>query len=597
MNFKKLVSIALAAQLVFAQAAAATLENTSAKMNSEGTAAIIQGDVNQTGGAASEILVKVLMPGYEDGDVTAANILTSVLAVESVEVNAQNKFTTTIGIPTTLHGRPAPDGKYYVYFSGEGIDAPAAPTELWYVTEGTVNDVITYIKTTAASADDVKTKLFDNLLGLDYSNADMIGLTDSLYTAVAGEVTAAALQDAVATVLYNDKAQLSDGASLKNMVKAAIVMKAFDESKSAVLTGADKNFTVDIFATGDADSAETLYADNVTTAGKTEVLTALSGNGYVTATATSKTDAFAKAFTRQVVYGAVFNYMEEGVAQLGHQHIPGVLTTYGTNVYTNVAAFGAVTPETQLSHAYQLLISGVATPAALDSKIYALLNPTPADPDPDGGDNGGYWGGTGVQGGEYLENLKNESDAREETDLAGFNDIADYGWAKNAIDYLADKNIIVGTSATTFEPARGVKRGEFAKILVLALGYDISDAKSDFIDVMNSAWYAPYVVTLKEMGLAEGSGNGYFNPEASITREEVCTLIYRALGDKLEKEGAVTYGDSANISDFAKDAVVALSASGIIKGNEDGTFLPQNTTTRAEAAVMFYRMLTQGGLV
>lgn len=169
-----------------------------------------------------------------------------------------------------------------------------------------------------------------------------------------------------------------------------------------------------------------------------------------------------------------------------------------------------------------------------------------------------------------------------------FGDIFGYDWARSAIISLYNKQIINGRGEGIFAPGDNVTRAEFVKMLMLSLGIEASDVQSVFTDVTANDWFAPFVFTANEHGIAMGS-EGKFNPHNFITREDAAVMISRGLS--LQGSGEVEFIDSEFISDYAINAVSALSGSGIINGMSDGSFAPKSNLTRAEAAVMLDRLI------
>ena len=85
-----------------------------------------------------------------------------------------------------------------------------------------------------------------------------------------------------------------------------------------------------------------------------------------------------------------------------------------------------------------------------------------------------------------------------------------------------------------------------------------------------------------------------FEPEAAITREDAAVILARAAqyaGISLAQNSAAVFTDADTISDYAVEAVGAMQANGVIMGMEDGSFQPQQYTTRAQACKMLYKLL------
>lgn len=171
-------------------------------------------------------------------------------------------------------------------------------------------------------------------------------------------------------------------------------------------------------------------------------------------------------------------------------------------------------------------------------------------------------------------------------------------WAGRQIEVVAAKGAIQGKAAGVFAPKDSITRAEFAKILVSALG--LADAEvpaSQFTDVNANAWYAPYVAIAADKGIINGRSATTFDPNATITRAELSTMIARALKtfkgvqDVSDVDAALAgFSDAGKISSTLK-AGVALAASKNIVIGDAGKFRPNDTASRAEAAVIVYRTL------
>jgi len=171
-------------------------------------------------------------------------------------------------------------------------------------------------------------------------------------------------------------------------------------------------------------------------------------------------------------------------------------------------------------------------------------------------------------------------------------------WAGRQIEVVAAKGAIQGKAAGVFAPKDSITRAEFAKILVSALG--LADAEvpaSKFTDVNANAWYAPYVAIAADKGIINGRSATTFDPNATITRAELSTMIARALKtfkgvqDVSDVDAALAaFSDAGKISSTLK-AGVALAASKNIVIGDAGKFRPNDTASRAEAAVIVYRTL------
>lgn len=187
---------------------------------------------------------------------------------------------------------------------------------------------------------------------------------------------------------------------------------------------------------------------------------------------------------------------------------------------------------------------------------------------------------------------------------AGFTDLGDFSWTRLAIEDLNRQGIINGMGESRFAPAAGLTRAQFAKMMVLALQETPqSGGGSRFSDVQNSAWFYGYVEKAVSMGLIKGYQDGTFRPEQALSREEMVTIVVRALGVQVETGNVAAdllapFATEARISDWARVYVCHAEKMGLLEHGhmvlETGTglsFDAQAQASRAEAAMTVYRML------
>ena len=176
-----------------------------------------------------------------------------------------------------------------------------------------------------------------------------------------------------------------------------------------------------------------------------------------------------------------------------------------------------------------------------------------------------------------------------------FLDLGDAEWAKDAIKDLAEKEIVSGKDAEHFAPNDNITREETAKII--AGIFKLSGSGSvPFSDVKSDDWFYPYISAVYNNRIVNGISENMFGSGLSVTRQDMCTMIYNAIsvsGTELDKKFAQKiFEDNDMISPYAAEAVAVLQTAGIINGDENNEFKPQDGTTRAEAAVMLKRLLT-----
>lgn len=170
-----------------------------------------------------------------------------------------------------------------------------------------------------------------------------------------------------------------------------------------------------------------------------------------------------------------------------------------------------------------------------------------------------------------------------------FSDMEDAKWALEQVDTLCEKGIISGVGDGKFEPHRYVSREEFAKMLCLLGGYEIETADIPFKDVESDSWSYPYIATAYKNGMINGVSDSEFAPKAMVSREQAVVMLYRILGDDIEKASKdFRFDDDNSISQWAKDAVYTLREKEIISGRTSKTFVPSEAMTRVEAAALLF---------
>lgn len=189
------------------------------------------------------------------------------------------------------------------------------------------------------------------------------------------------------------------------------------------------------------------------------------------------------------------------------------------------------------------------------------------------------------------------------TSSVNFTDLDSVPWAKTAITVLATQGIVNGRTDTTFDPNGNITRAEFAKLACLALNINVdSNPTQVFTDVTSSHWAYKYVSAAAKNGIINGVSDTEFDPEGLVTREQMATMLYRAINasamkDKLNVSTGRAFADADQISSWATEAVKVLSGAGIINGVSDTQFVPAGSATRAQAACIIYQCFQALALV
>ncbi|MFC4305212.1 InlB B-repeat-containing protein [Cohnella boryungensis] len=178
---------------------------------------------------------------------------------------------------------------------------------------------------------------------------------------------------------------------------------------------------------------------------------------------------------------------------------------------------------------------------------------------------------------------------------SGFQDVRPTDWFYEAAVYVQKNGIFSGTGGGLFSPKGTMTRAMYVTALGRMAGVDVSEySASSFADVPAGIWYAPYVAWAVKKGIAGGTGGRNFSPDATVSREQMATLILRYFESyqiPYQSSNRITTepSDLANVSSWAADAVVKLWQAGLFAGDSNGNFNPHGQASRAEAAILFMR--------
>ena len=168
-----------------------------------------------------------------------------------------------------------------------------------------------------------------------------------------------------------------------------------------------------------------------------------------------------------------------------------------------------------------------------------------------------------------------------------FTDIPSGAYYENAVIWAADKGITGGTSATTFSPNGICTRAQAVTFLWRAAGSPAPKSMNSFADVPADAYYAKAVAWAVENGITSGTGGGKFSPNATCTRAQIVTFLYRAAGSPAVSGGSVFSDVKADA--YYADAVTWAANKGITGGIGNGLFGSDNNCTRAQVVTFLYR--------
>ena len=167
-----------------------------------------------------------------------------------------------------------------------------------------------------------------------------------------------------------------------------------------------------------------------------------------------------------------------------------------------------------------------------------------------------------------------------------FSDVSTSAYYYDAVKWAVENGVTDGVSATLFAPYEPCTRGQIVTFLWRAAGSPEPKTASSFSDVPASAYYAKAVEWAVENGITNGLTETTFAPNATCTRGQSVTFLYRALGKKVESSASFT---DVKSDAFYADAVNWAVKNDVTNGTSATTFSPNADCTRAEIVTFLYR--------
>ena len=163
-------------------------------------------------------------------------------------------------------------------------------------------------------------------------------------------------------------------------------------------------------------------------------------------------------------------------------------------------------------------------------------------------------------------------------------------WADASLTKLRDWGVMRGDQNGSMEPDRNITRSEFVSMVNRAFGYK-KLGKQPFKDVAGTEWYANEINIGFNQGYFKGSSKSTASPNDSLTREEAAVLVGRNLMLTPDESENMIFKDGRKLSFWSRGIVTAAAKKGILKGEEDGRFRPQDPITRGEVGSMLERTI------
>ena len=168
-----------------------------------------------------------------------------------------------------------------------------------------------------------------------------------------------------------------------------------------------------------------------------------------------------------------------------------------------------------------------------------------------------------------------------------FEDVPSNAYYFDAVQWAVENKITAGTSATTFSPEAPCTRAQAVSFLWRAAGCPIpTNIHTPFTDVVGGSYYETAVLWAVENKITSGTSATTFSPDATCTRGQIVSFLYRAFGEPGSANS--TYTDVPADAYYA-DAVSWAVANGVTAGTGDGKFSPDTTCTRGQIVTFLYR--------
>ena len=169
-----------------------------------------------------------------------------------------------------------------------------------------------------------------------------------------------------------------------------------------------------------------------------------------------------------------------------------------------------------------------------------------------------------------------------------FVDVKEGAYYYDAVLWAVEQKITSGTSATTFSPDASCTRAQMVTFLWRAAGSPkVENGKNPFTDVKADAYYYDAVLWAVEKGVTSGTSATTFSPDATVTRGQTVTFLYRNAGSP-EVSGTMPFTDVEADAYYAKAVQWAVQQK-ITTGTSETTFSPMSDCTRGQIVTFLYR--------
>ncbi len=174
----------------------------------------------------------------------------------------------------------------------------------------------------------------------------------------------------------------------------------------------------------------------------------------------------------------------------------------------------------------------------------------------------------------------------KEAEVSPFSDVSTTAYYYEAVKWAREKGITGGIGNGLFGPNQPCTRAQIVTFLWRAAGSPEPKNMSSFTDVPADSYYAKAVAWAAENGITGGTGDGQFSPDATCTRAQSVTFLFRAIGKLVDSKAE--FNDVLTDSYYA-NAVAWAVENGVTNGIGNGLFGPDNSCTRAQIVTFLFR--------
>ena len=174
-----------------------------------------------------------------------------------------------------------------------------------------------------------------------------------------------------------------------------------------------------------------------------------------------------------------------------------------------------------------------------------------------------------------------------------FTDVTEKAWYYGAVEYAVQNGLMKGVGNDQFDPEGTMTRAMLVTVLWRYEGEPEAPANT-FSDVKAGSWYFDAVSWAAANNIVGGVGDNKFDPDGNITREQMATILYRYCNGKgidTSKQASLSgFPDAGKVSSYAQTAMQWAVAEKLVNGS-DGKLLPQGNATRAQVATILMRFI------